>query len=66
MVLMDTENEDKVYYCAGCLSLAVVQFQDQEYCRDCGSDDIRVAGIEEWEKLYKDKYHKCFINHKEK
>lgn len=47
---MDTENEDKVYYCAGCLSLAVVQFQDQDYCRDCGSDDIRVAGITVYEE----------------
>jgi hypothetical protein len=31
-------------------------------CDECGSTDIRQASIEEWEKLYREKYNKSFIN----
>lgn len=55
-------NEEAVYYCADCLSLKVVGTPlGIDCCDDCGSTDIRQTSIEEWEKLYKEKYGKSLI-----
>lgn len=49
-------NEEPVFYCASCLSLAVRKDGDIEYCDDCGVMDFKETDIEDWEKLYSDKY----------
>lgn len=35
--------------------------EDSEYCDDCGSTDIATSHIEEWEKLYINKYGHSFL-----
>ena len=48
-------NDIPVYFCAKCLSLAILHDNVYgDYCRDCGSLDIRKAHIYDWEKLHKD------------
>lgn len=58
-------NEEPVYYCGDCLSLGVKSVSvgnDLLYCDKCGSTDIKVTSIEEWEVLYKEKYGVKFLN----
>lgn len=53
-------NSIPVHYCKHCLSLAIKGIGDNEdldYCEQCGSVDIEVCTIDEWEELYK-KQHK--------
>lgn len=38
---------------------------NQFYCGDCGTVDLGIASIEEWEELYRKKYGKKFIEKKE-
>lgn len=52
-------NSEPVYYCKHCLSLKVMGvagIDDAEYCDECGSTNIGKASIEEWEKLYEERY----------
>ena len=52
-------NSEPVYYCKSCLSLrirSVGHMEDSEYCDQCGSTDIGVTSIEEWEELYIQRY----------
>lgn len=57
-------NEEPVYYCSCCLSLAIRTVETLDYCDSCGNTNIQQLSIEEWEKLYKEKYGKSFINKK--
>ena len=52
------EEEDNVWYCNKCLSLAIIINSELgfDYCNDCSSTDIKEGTIEEWEALYKKKY----------
>lgn len=49
-------NEVPVFYCKDCLSLAVMNIDNFNYCQKCGGTDMGVATIDKWEKIYKDKY----------
>lgn len=52
-------NNEPVFYCKSCLSLkvkTVVVSSDLDFCDECGSTDIGKAHIEEWRRLYKDRY----------
>lgn len=52
-------NSEPVFYCKNCLSLKVrdiTNVEDSDYCDECGSTDIGKSSIEEWEKLYENKY----------
>lgn len=52
-------NDEPVFYCKTCLSLRVKTVDidsNLDYCDKCGSTDIGQAHIEEWKKLYKEKY----------
>ena len=52
-------NDEPVFYCKSCLSLAVktvVSGLDLDYCDECGSTDIEQTHIEEWRKLYRERY----------
>jgi len=58
-------NAEPVYYCRRCLSLRVLDvpcLDDSEYCDKCGSTDIAQCSIEEWEKMYIERYGHSFLN----
>lgn len=57
------KDEDKVYYCSQCLSLAIIRDSDIDYCKCCGCAVIKEDSIEEWERLSKEKYPKQWILH---
>ena len=68
---MDKESYDDepVYYCKRCLSLNIRQIpmmENQDYCEDCGTVDIGTANIEEWKKMYREKYGRDLIEKKER
>lgn len=55
------EEYDKVpvLYCKNCLSLKIMGvpgIDDAYFCDDCGSSDIEECTIEEWQKMYRDRY----------
>lgn len=54
-------NEEPVYYCASCLSLAIREVNGEGFCDPCGCTEIKSATIEEWEKLYEEKYGHKYI-----
>lgn len=54
-------NDEPVYYCSKCLSLAVVSLDDIDYCNNCGSADIESDSIENWEMMYLIRYGEKFI-----
>ena len=52
-------NEEPVFYCKGCLSLKIrniPSMEDSEFCDECSSTDIGQCSIEEWEKMYTERY----------
>lgn len=51
-------DEEPVYYCKDCLSLAVYDMAGLPYCNQCGSSDIETTDIHTWEKMYEEKYGK--------
>lgn len=66
----DEYNQEQVYYCKDCLSLNIMcetiadengevkQVEDtfSDLCDECGSTNIGITTIEEWEKMWKEKY----------
>ena len=59
-------NNEPIYYCKHCLSLKVKIVGGYDFCDDCGSTAIDTAHIEEWEKLYEDRYGYKFLEEVEK
>lgn len=60
-------NNIPVYYCKSCLSLAVKTVlvdSNLDFCDNCGSTDIGVTTIDEWKKLYKERYGFDYLNNK--
>ena len=58
-------NKEPVFYCADCLSLAIMGVtgvDDASYCDKCGSTNIKKASIDEWQSLYEKKYGFKFLN----
>lgn len=52
-------NDDPVFYCKSCLSLRVKTVAaglDLDYCDECGCTDIGMAHIQDWQKLYRERY----------
>lgn len=62
-------NEIPVIYCKSCLSLHIENFlsnrledeyegkiHEYDYCKDCGSTDLGVCTIKEYQKLYIERY----------
>ena len=65
----DPYDEEPVYYCKRCLSLNIRQLQgvaNMDYCEDCGAVGSGTADIEEWEKMYEQKYGTPFLKKEEK
>lgn len=57
-------NDIPVHYCTGCLSLnikTVVEEMDLDYCDKCGCTDTNKVHIEEWRKLYRERYGFDFL-----
>ena len=57
-------DDEPVYYCKRCLSLnirSIPLVPDQDYCGDCGAVDVETTDIEDWKRLYKEKYGRDFI-----
>lgn len=60
----DDYNEEPVYYCSRCLSLAIkADIDDFCYCDKCGSTQIEQCDIFHWEALYRDRYRVDFRRH---
>lgn len=62
----DVKNEfddEPVYYCTRCLSLAIIDDGEDCYCKDCMSTKIKRTNIYRWLKM-KD-VHSNVINHLE-
>ena len=58
-------NDEPVHYCSECLSLKTFPYDNHtDYCGECGSTEIKEAHIEEWEKLYEEKYKVKYLNKK--
>lgn len=52
-------NDEPVFYCKSCLSLkikTIPMMSGFDYCDKCGSTNIGETSIQEWEKLYIEKY----------
>lgn len=57
-------DDDPVYYCKRCLSLAIKQMpfmENKDYCESCGAVDIGETSFEEWEVMYQNKYGHSFV-----
>lgn len=56
-------NYDKdVICCKDCLSLKILGGKGiPEYCDECSSTNVEIIPIEEWERLYKEKYGRKFL-----
>lgn len=55
-------NEEPVFYCKHCLSLAIKSIEDFDYCDKCGSTESAQTSIFEWEKIYENKHGIKFLN----
>lgn len=60
----DEYNEEPVYFCTHCLSLKIVGVEDTDlsYCEECGNTDIMTTSIENWERLYQERYGEKYLN----
>jgi hypothetical protein len=57
-------DEEPVVYCAKCYSLKIKYEEaiDADCCMDCGCSDVLTSSIDEWEKLYEQRYgHKFTV-----
>lgn len=70
---MVTKKEDYnnilVEYCKTCLSLKAMMLSygknlisDVTYCGDCGNSEMDSCHIEEYNKMYKEKYKKDYLD----
>lgn len=55
-------NDIPVFYCKKCLSLNIKTVIGMDYCDDCNSTNIDHCHIEEWEKMYEEKYGYKLLN----
>ena len=57
----ESYNNEPVFYCKKCLSLAIVNEGDGSYCNDCGCSAIGATNIDRWSGMYHDMYGKDFL-----
>lgn len=56
---LEEYNNIPVHYCKGCLSLkikTVTTGLSLDYCDDCGCTNTGQTHIEEWKRLYRERY----------
>ena len=63
---IDDYNDEPVHYCKQCLSLKIKIVGKFDFCDDCGSTDIITAHVDEWDKLYQERYGEPFLESGEK
>lgn len=49
-------NAIPVFYCKHCLSLFIVTDGNMDFCKNCGSTEIGEASLEEYDKLYEERF----------
>ncbi len=54
-------NDEPVHYCKTCLSLKIKVVGGYDFCDDCGDTDVTTTHIENWERLYKERYGHKFL-----
>lgn len=55
-------NQELVHFCKSCLSLRILQYNEQaDYCDDCGSTRTTAMHISDWNRLYIQKYGESFL-----
>ena len=52
----DEYNDEPVYYCMHCLSLAIRDMGFGDCCGECGSTAIAKGTLEQYDRLFKAKY----------
>lgn len=58
-------DSEPVRYCPRCFSLKI-RYEDaigSDCCMDCGCSDIAETSIEEWERMYEERYGSTYISH---
>lgn len=56
-------NDIPVFYCKECLSLKILNLEGEgDFCDDCGCTHITTSHIQEWEKLFEEKYNIKYLN----
>lgn len=66
LLLNNEYNEEPVIYCSHCLSLDIRGFSNIDYCNECGSTDMSMDNIKNWEQLYEDKYGVKYLERRNK
>ena len=59
-------NNEPVHYCKQCLSLKIKIVGGFDFCDDCGSTSVDTAHIDDWDKLYQERYGETFLESGEK
>lgn len=56
-------NSDPVIFCSKCYSLKIIHEDtvNSDCCGECGCSDLSTSTIDEWEKLYKNRYGHRYI-----
>lgn len=57
----EDQNEEPIYYCKSCLSLAIVNDGGESYCNECGGATIGRTNISFWVASYRLKYGKDYL-----
>lgn len=60
---MKNYNMEPVMYCSKCYSLKII-YEDaihSDCCGKCGCSDLQSSSIEEWERLFKNRYGHKFV-----
>lgn len=60
-------NDIPVHFCKDCLSLKIKRVEGTAsfcYCDECGSTTIGSMQIDDWNRVYKERYGNLFINNK--
>ena len=58
-------NQEPVFFCKSCHSLKIKTVaigSDLDYCDDCGSTDIDQTDINEWERVFEERFGFKYIN----
>ena len=60
--LKDYDSEP-VTYCSKCYSLKIIHEDaiDSDCCGECGCSDMKTSSIEEWEKLFENRYGHKYV-----